>query len=82
MEGCFSSLACSQIWLNLHVDHHHFGCITKLTPKFFLFLKNKFKNQKKVNHDVYLFIYLVFLFWANFVMQPKWQRSTPRFSQI
>jgi hypothetical protein len=29
-----SYLACSsQIWLNLHVDHHRFGYITKLTQK-------------------------------------------------
>jgi hypothetical protein len=27
----FSNLACSQIWLNLLVDHHHFGFNTKLT---------------------------------------------------
>ncbi len=29
----FHILACSQIWLIIHVHHHHFGCITKLTPK-------------------------------------------------
>jgi hypothetical protein len=29
----FHILACSQIWLFIHVDHHHFGCITKLSPK-------------------------------------------------
>ncbi len=23
----------SQIWLNLRMDHHHFGYNTKLTPK-------------------------------------------------
>jgi hypothetical protein len=28
-----SYLACSQIWLNLLMDHCHFGYITKLTPK-------------------------------------------------
>jgi hypothetical protein len=27
-----SYLAC-QNWLNLHVDHHHFGYITKIDPK-------------------------------------------------
>jgi hypothetical protein len=27
-----SYIAC-QNWLNLHVDHHHFGYIAKLTPK-------------------------------------------------
>ncbi len=26
-------LACNQIWLNLPVDHHQFGYITKLTKK-------------------------------------------------
>jgi hypothetical protein len=26
-------LACSQIWLNLPMDDHHFGYITKLTLK-------------------------------------------------
>ncbi len=26
-------LACSKIWLNLPMDHHHFGYITKLTKK-------------------------------------------------
>jgi len=29
----FHILACSQIWLIIHVDHHHFGCIIKLTQK-------------------------------------------------
>jgi hypothetical protein len=29
----FHILARSQIWLVIHVHHHHFGCITKLTPK-------------------------------------------------
>ncbi len=29
----FHILACSQIWLNLHVDHQHFGYITKLTKR-------------------------------------------------
>jgi hypothetical protein len=29
----FHILACSQIWLVIHVHHHHFGCITKLTQK-------------------------------------------------
>jgi hypothetical protein len=29
----FSSLACSQIWLNLPIDDCHFDCITKLTKK-------------------------------------------------
>jgi hypothetical protein len=28
-----SHVACSQIWLNLPMDHHHFGYITKLTGK-------------------------------------------------
>ncbi len=28
-----SYLACSQIWLNLHVNHHHFGYKTKLPPQ-------------------------------------------------
>jgi hypothetical protein len=28
-----SFLACSQIWLNLHLDHCQFGWITKLTKK-------------------------------------------------
>jgi hypothetical protein len=35
-----SYLTCSQIWLNLLVNHHHFGYITKLTPK----KKNKQKQ--------------------------------------
>ncbi len=29
----FSYFACSQIWLNLHVDHCHFGYITKIDIK-------------------------------------------------
>jgi hypothetical protein len=29
----FHILACSQIWLNLHVDHQHFGYIAKLTKR-------------------------------------------------
>jgi hypothetical protein len=37
IQGLFkilvSYLACSQICLNLPVNHHHFGYITKLTPK-------------------------------------------------
>jgi hypothetical protein len=33
LKFLFSCLACNQIWLNLHVDHRHFGFITKLTPK-------------------------------------------------
>jgi hypothetical protein len=37
IEGCFkifvSYLACSQIWLNLPVDHCHFGYSTKLPTK-------------------------------------------------
>jgi hypothetical protein len=28
-----SDVACSQIWLNLPADHHHFGYITKLTKR-------------------------------------------------
>jgi len=68
IEGCFSSLACSQIWLNLHVDHHHFGCITKLTPPP---AQKKTENQKKLT---VMFVYLFgHFFLANFVMQPKWQ---------
>jgi hypothetical protein len=39
------------------VDHHHFGCITKLTPP---------PKPKKVNHDVYLFIYLFGLVFGQF----------------
>jgi hypothetical protein len=33
LKNLLSFLACSQIWLNLPVDHSHFGYITKLTPK-------------------------------------------------
>jgi hypothetical protein len=29
----FSDLACSQIWLHLPVNHHHFGCNTNLRRK-------------------------------------------------
>jgi hypothetical protein len=36
-------LARSQIWLNLPMDHHHFGYITKLTQKK---KQNKTKKQK------------------------------------
>jgi hypothetical protein len=48
IEGCFKQtwyLACSQIWLNLPVDHCYFGYITKLTlptPK-----KEKEKDQRR-----------------------------------
>jgi hypothetical protein len=35
IKGCLifevSYFACSQIWLNLPMDDHHFGYITKLT---------------------------------------------------
>jgi hypothetical protein len=43
-----SHLSCSQIWLNLLVDRHHYGYITKLTkkkhtaPGAVFFLKNNF----------------------------------------
>jgi hypothetical protein len=38
IEGCFKKFTsicffCSQIWLNLPMNHHHFGCITKLGGK-------------------------------------------------
>jgi len=32
-HSIFLFLDYNQIWLNLHVDHHHFGYITKLTKK-------------------------------------------------
>ncbi len=33
IKRCFQFLSCNQIWLNLHVDHWHFGHITKLTKE-------------------------------------------------
>jgi len=68
VEGCFGSLACSQIWLNLHVDHHHFGCITKLTPP------PKKKKKKKKIKPLFFFFFL-FFFLANFFMNQKWKGS-------
>jgi hypothetical protein len=32
-ESIFSSLTCSQIWLNPHVEDHQSTCLTKLTTK-------------------------------------------------
>jgi hypothetical protein len=37
-------LVCSQIWLNLPMDHRHVGYITKLTPK------ASQKKKKTVGH--------------------------------
>jgi hypothetical protein len=31
LKMSLSHVACSQIWLNLPMDHHHFGYITKFT---------------------------------------------------
>jgi hypothetical protein len=39
-----SYLACNKIWLNLCVDHHHFGYKTQLTPPP---QKRKEKNENK-----------------------------------
>jgi hypothetical protein len=43
IEACFffnfkKHLACSHIWLNLSRDDHHFGYITKLTPKIIIII--------------------------------------------
>jgi hypothetical protein len=59
IEGClknlFSYLACSQIWLNLLVDHHHFGYIRKLTKKILIGTNNSKENlivKEKLWKDV------------------------------
>jgi hypothetical protein len=37
----YSYFACSQIWLNLHLDDHHFGYIRKLMKKIKIKIKIK-----------------------------------------
>jgi hypothetical protein len=65
IEGCFnilfSYLACNHIWLNLRMDDHHFGDITKFT-------QNKTIGPKVLIQDptlpisfsfIYFFVYLL-----------------------
>ncbi len=65
IEGCLiilvSYLACNHIWLNLHMDDHHFGDITK-------FAQNRTIGPKVLIQDptlpinfsfIYLFVYSV-----------------------
>jgi hypothetical protein len=42
LKNLLSYLACGQNWLNLPVDHHHFGYNTKLGKK-----KKKTERKKK-----------------------------------
>jgi hypothetical protein len=43
------------VWLIIHVDHHHFGCITKLTQK-------KQKNTLHVVMCKYYSSYMVIIY--------------------
>jgi hypothetical protein len=46
LEILLSYLACSQIWLNLHIDYCHFGYNTKLPTK----KRKKKKTPANCNH--------------------------------
>jgi hypothetical protein len=67
IEGFFilkitSYLACSQIWLNLSVDHSHFRCITKLT---------QFMNKNYIVIVVHWGVEIIFCQWTYVKMKPQ-----------
>jgi hypothetical protein len=56
-----SFLACSQIWLNLHLDHCQFGWITKLTKKHTAWGCSR-QTALEDGQDIWRYNYLVIIF--------------------